>query len=176
MTKTESRPSVGTWVPGYEIPVINERAVRAAAGVLFLFGMVAVGLTLHFSNPSYMTPFGAFFMFDMYIRLFMNENWAPSMVIGNFITRRQNPEWVGAEQKLYAWGLGFGMALTSCLIMGFLQMPYMIAVALCSLCISFLFVEAAFGICVGCYLQSIFSKKKPQYCPGGVCSNISHNH
>lgn len=62
---TDKKPTIGTWRSGYAVPVINERAVRAAAGLLFL--------------------------------------------------------------------------------------------------------ETAFGICVGCSLQSKLSKAAPQHCPGGTC-------
>ena len=37
-------PAVGRWVPGYDVPVVNERAVRAAAGILLLGGGIAWGL------------------------------------------------------------------------------------------------------------------------------------
>ncbi|HUH54062.1 MAG TPA: DUF4395 domain-containing protein [Microbacteriaceae bacterium] len=169
-------PTVGQWVEGYEIPVINERAVRAAAGILLVIGGVAIAAAWKYSNPDLLKPFGIFFMFDMVIRLFLGDRLSPTMILGRFIVRKQTPEWVGASQKLWAWWLGYGMALTSCFAMGFFGAPFAVVMSLCSLCVTFLFLETAFGICVGCSLQRVFSKTKPQYCPGGVCGVPNHNH
>ena len=32
-------PVIGQYVDGIDVPVVNERAVRASAGLLFLFGL-----------------------------------------------------------------------------------------------------------------------------------------
>jgi len=37
------------------------------------------------------------------------------------------------------------------------------------LCLSIIFVEAAFGICIGCKLYTLFTRNKAEYCSGGVC-------
>lgn len=173
---TKEKPTVGQWVPGYEIPVINERAVRAGAGLLMVLGAVAIAFAWKYGDRNMLKPFGIYFMFDMATRLFLGERFAPSLIIGKFIVRKQRPEWVGASQKVWAWWLGYGMALTSCFAMGYFGAPLAVLLALCGLCVSFLFFEAAFGICVGCSLQKVFSKTKPQYCAGGSCEVDHHNH
>jgi hypothetical protein len=46
-------------------------------------------------------------VFLIYIALRMvNPRFAPSMIVGGWIVRTQAPEWVGAPQKHFAWGLG----------------------------------------------------------------------
>lgn len=175
-TLAKDKPVVGQWIDGYEIPVINERAVRAAAGILMVIGAIAIAAAWKYDNRELLKPFGIFFMFDMVTRLFLGDKWSPTMAVGRVIVRKQNPEWVGASQKLWAWWLGYGMALTSCFAMGFFAAPLWFLLALCSLCVTFLFFEAAFGICIGCSLQRVFSKTKPQYCPGGTCEVTGHNH
>jgi hypothetical protein len=70
---------------------------------------------------------------------------------------------------VFAWWLGYGMGITACLATGLLQAPLWVTLALCGVCLSFLFLETAFGICVGCALQRVFSKEQPQYCPGDTC-------
>jgi hypothetical protein len=91
------------------------------------------------------------------------------MALGALIVRRQRPEWVGAEQKRFAWWLGAGLASVSCVAMGFLGAPLGVTLALCSVCLAILFLEAAFGICVGCALQARFGRTAPRYCPGDSC-------
>lgn len=167
--QTQARPWLGRIVPGYEIPVINERAVRAAAGILFLGGIIAYGFAIVTGSTGPLKPFGMFFIFDMLLRVTVGDRWSPTLGLGRLIVIRQKPEWVGARQKEFAWWLGLMLALISCTTMGLLAAPLWVTLALCGLCLSLLFIETAFGICVGCTLQSLFGKTRPRYCPGDTC-------
>ena len=162
-------PTIGRIVPGYDVPVVDERSVRAAAGLLFLGGAIAWGMALYAGTTRPLQPFGMFFLIDMLLRVLVGERWSPTMALGALIVRRQRPEWVGAEQKRFAWWLGAGLAFVSCAAMGLLGAPLGITLALCSACLAILFLETAFGICVGCALQARFSSTPPQHCPGGTC-------
>jgi hypothetical protein len=44
-----------------------------------------------------------------------------------------------------------------------------VKIAICLLCLAFLFSESAFGICLGCILYQRFYRQSPHYCPGNVC-------
>jgi hypothetical protein len=149
--------------------VINERAARAGAGLLLLPGLVLYVTAVHQGSAEVLKPFGAVFVVDMMLRVLLGERWAPSLVLGGLIVRRQRPEWVGARQKRFAWWLGYGLGLTACLATGLLQAPLWVTLALCGLCLSLLFLETAFGICVGCALQARLSRHAPTNCPGGAC-------
>ncbi len=161
---------IGQIVPGYTVPVIDERAVRAAAGILLLAGGIAFGFAAATGSQQPLQPFGMFFMLDMALRVTVGDRWSPTLALGRLIVRRQQPEWVGASQKRFAWWLGFGLAAISCATMGVFAAPLWLTLSLCSVCLTLLFVETAFGICVGCALQRIFSRTAPEYCPGGVCA------
>jgi hypothetical protein len=170
MTSTLSpAPDFGEQVEGIDIPVFNERAVRAAAGLLFVLGFSAAAYALFTDDFQPLRGFAILFLLDMGIRLTVNHRFAPSMALGALIVRRQRPEWVGAAQKKLAWWLGFAMAFSACLGLGFLGLPNTVMLAFCSLCLLFLYLETAFGICVGCELHRVFAKKTPQLCPGDVC-------
>ncbi len=39
----------------------------------------------------------------------------------------------------------------------------------CGSCLTLMFFESAFGICLGCKLYNLFNKEQAQLCPGGVC-------
>lgn len=169
------RPHIGQIVAGYDVPVINERAVRAAAGILFLAGGIAMSMAIASGSMQPLQPFGMFFMVDMLIRVLAGDRWSPTLAVGRRIVSRQAPEWVGAQQKQFAWWLGFGLALVSCSAMGLFAAPLWLTLALCSICLAFLFFETAFGICVGCALQARFGRTPPQYCPGGTCE-VNHEH
>jgi hypothetical protein len=160
----------GLKIEGFDFGVVNERAVRAAAGLLFLFGFSGWWIALLQENYFPLRAFGALFMIDLILRLFVGVNSSPSMAIGNLIVYRQKPEWVEARPKKLAWYLGLGLVFVSCLSMGWFAVTGIIPLVLCGICISFLFLEAAFGICVGCELAMRFSKQKPVLCPGDVCN------
>ncbi|WIM68334.1 DUF4395 domain-containing protein [Corynebacterium breve] len=169
MSSVPGSRQIGIRLPGYEIPMINERAVRASAGILFLCGGIAFANAYFKQSIQPLQPFGMIFMLDMLIRVTLGDRWSPSMFLGRLAVRNQQPEWVGAPQKKFAWWLGFSLATISCLGMGLLSAPLSLTLALCSVCLVFLFLETSFGICVGCVLQARFSKEAPQYCAGGVC-------
>lgn len=175
MTRTTRRtpalawPRVGRIVPGYAVPVINEREARAAAGLLFLPGIVLYLTAIHAGAAEPLKPFGAVFVLDMLIRVLAGDRYAPSLALARLAVSRQRPEWVGAPQKLFAWWLGYGMGLAACLATGLLQAPFWVTLVLCGICLALLFLETAFGICVGCRLQSLLTKTPPQYCAGGTC-------
>jgi hypothetical protein len=162
----------GETVEGIDIPVFNERAVRASAGILFLLGFSAVSYAFYTGDYQPVRGFGFLFMIDMGIRIGVNHRFAPTMALGALIVRRQRPEWVGAAQKKLAWSLGFGMAFVACLGMGFFGVQNEYMLVFCSFCLVLMFLESAFGICVGCELYRVFSKTPPQLCPGDVCDYI----
>ena len=166
------KPEFGELVDGIDIPVLNERTVRAAAGLLFLAGIVTFMIAVLTSSFAPLQAFAFVFTVDMMLRLFVSARFTPSMFLGGLMVRRQRPEWVGADQKKLAWMLGLGMAFTSCLMMGFFSLDESLTLALCGLCLGFLFLETAFGICAGCTLYRIFAKEKPQLCPGDICTYV----
>lgn len=166
------KPVIGEWVDGIDIPVVNERAVRASAGLLFLGGIIAVMIAALTGDFQPLRMFGATFMIDMSLRLFLGTRFTPSLILGTLLVWRQRPEWVGAAQKTFAWSLGLGLAAVSCGVMGVLNTYNAFTLALCSLCLALLFIESTLGICLGCELQRIFAKKKPELCAGDTCTYV----
>lgn len=165
-----SAATFGEHVDGIDVPVFNERAVRAAAGLLFLPGIVTLMIAALTDNVDPLRAFAMVFVLDMTLRLFGSPRLTPSLALGALIVRRQRPEWVGAEQKKLAWQLGLGMAFASCVLTGWFGIDGVVLLSLCGLCITLLFLETAFGICVGCSLYRAFATEKPQLCPGDTCT------
>jgi len=42
---------------------------------------------------------------------------------------------------------------------------------ICLACLILLFFETAFGICIGCKIYTVITRKKAELCPGGICEN-----
>jgi hypothetical protein len=160
----------GQKVPGYDVLVLNERAVRASAGILFFFAIVAFMNAWLMGNFQPTRVFVVTFLVDFTIRLFVNPRFAPSLILGQWVVNRQQPEWVGAPQKRFAWAIGFMLALTMLYLVVLNNVIGPINLIVCSICLTLLFFETAFGICIGCKMYNLFHQDKAQLCPGGVCA------
>jgi hypothetical protein len=159
----------GEDVPGYEIPVLNEREIRAAAGILFAWAFMAINTAIMKGSFTQLKYFILAFLFDFLIRVFVNPKYAPTLIIGRLIVRRQVPEYVGAAQKKFAWVIGLVLVLTMLVLVVFMNTYSPISGIICLICLIFLLFESAFGICLGCLTYGWFYGKKARYCPGEVC-------
>ena len=162
----------GERTPDHDFLVFNEREVRASAGILFAFGLIGFVTALNTGDFRIGQAFAVFFLVDMMIRLVGSPQYSPTLALGRIAVYWQRPEWVSAAPKKFAWSLGFALALATCFAFGQLQAPMWVVFSMCGLCLGMLFLETAFGICVGCVLQQRFSKKKPELCPGDSCNYV----
>lgn len=159
----------GEHVEGYTIPVLNEREIRAAAGILFLATFVSLMLIM-FKNDFLLIKYViTMFLLDFIIRVFVNPKFSPTLVVARLIVRNQVPEYVGAKQKKFAWAIGVILSATMFIFMVIVNSYSPITGIICLICLVFLFFESAFGICLGCKFYSLFYKEKAEYCPGEVC-------
>src|SRR5665647_1136899 len=159
----------GEDVPGYNIPVLNEREIRAAAGILFLMMFTTILTVMMKGNFTPLKYAVVIFLVDIVIRVFVNPKFSPTLIIGRLIVRNQTPEYVGAKQKKFAWIIGIILALTMFILLVVVNSYSPITGIICLICLIFLFFESAFGICLGCKFYSLIYKEKAQYCPGEVC-------
>ncbi|HXZ50081.1 MAG TPA: DUF4395 domain-containing protein [Usitatibacter sp.] len=160
----------GERVDGYEVRVLNEREVRAAAGILFLFALVAF-MNSWLKGDFFLTRvFVVAFMIDFTIRVLVNPRYAPSMIVGALFVRRQQQEYVGAPQKRFAWSVGLGLSVAMFFLLVVRQVVGPLNLAICLTCLTLLFFESAFGICIACKVYDLVSKEKAVACPGGVCA------
>jgi hypothetical protein len=143
---TSHRPNIaqrrwstfGEIVEGFDIPVFNEREVRASAGLLFILGFTGYIFALTSGVMQPLRGFGMIFMIDMTIRLVLSPRYSPTLALARVI--------------------------------GAFNAPNIVAYVMCGICLSILFFETAFGICVGCEIQQRFSRTPPKYCAGDSCN------
>ncbi len=159
----------GEDVEGYNIPVLNEREIRAAAGILFLLMFISIMIVIMKGNFVPLKYAICIFLTDILIRVFVNPKYAPTLILGRLVVRKQTPEYVGAQQKKFAWVIGIVLAVTMFVLQVVVNAYSPITGIICLICLIFLFFETAFGICLGCKFYSLFYKDKAQYCPGEVC-------
>jgi hypothetical protein len=159
----------GEDVEGYNIPVLNEREIRAAAGILF-FGMLMSLMQIMYKQDFLLIKyFIIIFLTDFIIRVFVNPKYSPSLIIGRLIVRNQVPEYVGAQQKKFAWIIGLVLSAIMFIFLVVVNAFSPISGIICLIFLIFLFFESMFGICLGCKFYSMFYKEKAQHCPGEVC-------
>jgi hypothetical protein len=159
----------GEDVAGYNIRVLNEREVRAAAGILFLSTFLSLMFILFKGNFLPIKYVITLFLTDFIIRVFISPRFSPTLIMGRLIVRKQVPEYVGARQKKFAWIIGLILSATMFVFLVVVNAYSPITGITCLVCLLFLFFESAFGICLGCKFYSLFNKGKAQYCPGEVC-------
>ena len=160
----------GETVEGYNIPVLNEREIRAAAGILFLMMFISI-LKVLFQGDFLLLKYAVtIFLTNISIRVFINPKFSPSLIIGRLIVRNQVPEYVGAPQKKFAWIIGVILATTIFIHLVIVNAFSPITGLICFICLIFLFFETAFGICLGCKFYPMFYKEKVQHCPGKACA------
>jgi len=159
----------GLTMPDYNVPVLNEREVRAAAGIMFFFALVSFMNSWLLGDFRLTRIFVSAFLIDFLIRVLINPRFAPSMILGRFATRKQTPEWVGAPQKRFAWAFALGLALVMFYLIVLNDTIGPINLIICGTCLTLMFFECAFGNCLACKVYNVFTKQQAQYCPGGVC-------
>ena len=175
-TPNEYSRSDRTWgkfgevIPEYDFEIFNEREIRAGAGILFAIGLSGYVTGITTGDFRIMQGFAILFLLDMIIRLTISPRYSPVLGTARLIVHRQKPEWVSARPKRFAWWLGVILALTTCFLLGRIGAPLPLVLTMCGICLTLLFLETAFGICVGCMLQHKLTRSKPELCPGDSCN------
>jgi hypothetical protein len=173
----------GQVIPGLEIngkpapyPVLNERAVRAGAGIMLMLGVIAFSFAWFDQNFLPLRLVVVLFFLDFFTKVILGTKFSIISNIGGWIVHRQKPEYVGAVQKRFAWGIGLFMSSLMIVLLYFLNVTGPINLSVCVLCLTFMWLETSFGICVGCKiyyeLVNLGWVKKPEIapaCPGGAC-------
>jgi 4-hydroxybenzoate polyprenyltransferase len=156
--------------------VVNEKDARAAAGLMLVIGIVTFVITMFMKNYTVLAVTVSVFFLEFLIRV-IDPHYAPFFMIGSWIVKKQRPEYSGAIQKRFAWALGLLMAVSMIIISIVLNLRGALPFSICSVCLSLLWLETSFGICVGCKMYFGLMKvgviKQPEVmpaCPGGVCS------
>jgi hypothetical protein len=174
----------GQTIPGLTIhgkpapyPVLNERAIRAGAGLMFALGFFAFFQAFYLREFLFIQIFVVIFFLDFFAKVIIGTKFSPISRLASWIVRGQTPEYVGAVQKRFAWSIGLILSGTMLVLLFGFGVQGWPNLLICSLCLTFMFMESAFGICVGCKLYNglialgliAIPEHKPA-CPGNVCA------
>lgn len=162
-TKENKTITFGDYIEGKNFKVLDERALRASAGIMFLLAIIAFINGFILQNFIAITYISGFLMLNFIIGIFINPKFSPTMLIAKSVVENQTALPIGAIQKKFAWFLGLILSVTIFILSIFLlNDPTLFEPVcfLCLICLSLLYIETAFGICVGCKLYYLFIRLK----------------
>jgi hypothetical protein len=134
-----------------EALVLNERAVRAGAGIMFVLGSFAFYQALLAENYLPLSIVAPFFFFDFCMKVLVGQPLSPIGQLAKRLVRGQRPEFVLAAPKRFAWGIGMVLSGTISLLLLF-GVTGPLNFAVCVTCLVIMFLETSFAICLGCLL------------------------
>ncbi len=171
--------SFGEYIEGKNYKVLEERRLRASAGIMLLLGLVAFINGFILQRYIVIPYIAGFLMLNFIIGIFINPKFSPTILLSSAFVHKQSPLPVGAIQKKFAWSLGLGLSTIIFTLSLFLINDPSFFGPVCILCLScliILFLESSFGICMGCKLYYLFidmkllkePEEKPN-CMGDAC-------
>lgn len=171
--------SFGEYIEGKSFKVLDERQMRASAGIMLLLGIIAFINGFILQNFIIIPFISGFLMLNFIIGIFINPKFSPTIFTAYIFVRKQSPLPIGAIQKKFAWSLGLGLSMIIFGLSLFLinDPSFFDPVCmLCIICLVLLYFESAFGICIGCktYYLALSLKliKQPEEkpnCMGDAC-------
>lgn len=153
--------SVGQRIPGLTVDgralrarVVNEREVRAAAGVTMVIGAVAFSYAYFDKQYVPLRAAATVFLVEFLLRVTVGIRHSPAGRLARLMTAYQPPEWVSAKPKRFAWTLGLVMGgamtvITNVGIRGYLPRT------ICLVCLTLMWMESALGLCLGCKVHGL---------------------
>ena len=166
--KFENDTSAGTIL-------LNERAVRARAGLLFLIPVILLFIRIDHGNHdqlivdtinntiierTYDHAFAYslifFVMYEMLVAMFIKtSHFSITSQLGVIFTKKQTPIYQPMRPKIFAWLIGLVLAML-CQISLYYTVMQSIAFYFLAACLLFMWLESVCGICVGCKIYNFF--------------------
>lgn len=158
--------------------VVNENAVRAAAGITMAVGVVAFAYAYFEHRWLPLKIVSTFFFVEFLIRITVGFKYSPVGVVSKWLTNRQPTQWVSYKPKRFAWTLGAAMAgavtgITNSNIHGWLPRSF------CLVCLVLMWMESVLGLCLGCEIHGFLVRRgwttkdeAFEICANGACDVV----
>lgn len=156
--------------------VVNENAVRAAAGLTLVVAAVAFSIAFFDGNFIPLQVASCLLFIEFLLRTTAGLRYSPVGSVALWMTRRRPPEWVSLKPKLFAWRLGLTLSFSMVIITNSgIRGP--LPRTICIICMVLMWMESALGLCLGCVIYARLVRsgriaKDPEIerCADGVCA------
>ena len=113
------------------------------------------------------------FLLDFLMRVTVGTALQPDRHGRRAVAAGDPPDWVSAQPKRFAWTLGLMMALAMTVITN-VGIRGLLPRTICLICLTLMWMESALGLCVGCKLHGLLSRRgwrTPglELCSDGTC-------
>jgi hypothetical protein len=139
-------------------PVFNEHEVRAAAGITMALGAVAFVYASFAQQHVPIKIVTTFFFVEFLIRVTVGLTYSPIGIVARWLMHRQEPLWVSAKPKRFAWALGLILALATTIITNS-NIRGALPGTICLTCLALMWMEAALGLCLGCEIYGLLVRR-----------------
>jgi len=158
--------------------VVNENAVRAAAGITMAVGTVAFAYAYFEHRWLPLKIVSTFFLVEFLMRITVGFKYSPVGIVSGWLTKRQPVDWVSYKPKRFAWTLGATMAgivtgITNSNIHGWWPRSF------CLVCLVLMWMESVLGLCLGCEIHAFLVRRgwttkdeAFEICANGVCAVV----
>lgn len=155
--------------------VVNEHAVRAAAGLTLVIAAVAFSIAFFDRKYVPLQVASCVLFIEFLVRLTAGLQHSPVGIIALRLTRRRPPDWVSLKPKLFAWKLGLTLS-GSMVIITNIGIRGLLPRTICIICMVLMWMESVLGLCLGCEIYARLVRrgwiaKDPEIerCANGVC-------
>jgi len=104
--------SFGEYIEGKNFKVVDERRMRASAGIMLLLGIIASINGFILQRFAIIPYIAGFLALNFIIGIFINPKYSPTILIAKLFVRKQSSLPIGAVQKKFAWSLGLALSVT----------------------------------------------------------------
>lgn len=153
--------------------LVNENEVRAAAGLTMVIGAVAFSFAYFDKQYVPLQAAASLFFVDFLVRVTVGLRYSPIGLLARAMVLARPADWVSAQPKRFAWTLGLLMALAMTVITN-VGIRGWLPRTMCLICLTLMWMESALGLCVGCKLHGLLSRRgwtAPglELCTDGTC-------
>lgn len=140
-------------------PVVNARAVRVGAGILFVLGSFSFVQAFFLGEFGYLRLLVLLLVFDFTMKTIVGLRFSPLSWLSNQIVSGYAPVYVEARARRFAWSIGLALALSMTILLYGFAVQGTLNVIICAVCLTLLFFESVFGICIGCRVYNALFRR-----------------
>jgi|SRR5581483_8208834 len=143
---------------GTELDMVDENAVRAAAGLTMAIGAVAFAYAYFTKQYLPLQAVASFFFVEFLARVTLGLRSSPIGVVARALTSGQPPQLVSNVPKRFAWSLGLAMTFAMTIITNS-GIRGLLPRTICLVCLVLMWMESALGLCLGCKIHGLLVRR-----------------